>query len=101
MTIDALLAVFEGLITPLYLLFAGQVAYQANRLRTEIDTRKALALVWLVAVFILCAFAGYLSSMMDWSASVRVWIHGPLVLATVALVVSNTAKVFAEMLKRG
>ena len=100
MDYETYLQIVESAVPPLYLLFAIQVAVRTYALRGVVDWRRALALWWLVAVFILCALAGYLSHALNWSEEVRFWLHAFLIVATSGLVVSNSAQVLADMLRR-
>lgn len=86
-------------ITMCYLIFAAQVYYQTDWGRT--NRRRAVAVISLIAVFVLCGVSGYLSSL--WKATEARWfvrelLHWLLAFASVTLVLTNQARVFSRML---
>ena len=95
---EGLLHVGQGLIAPLYLLFAAQV-WIASRKHEDIDPKRRKAMTYLMLVFILCSASGYLSHMLALSVAVQAVIHIALVIVTVGLVTSKAATTFALMLK--
>lgn len=96
--IETLLSVCQGLIGPLYLVFAYQV-YTVAKAYNHVHKGRAQALGAVMAVFILCSFAGYLSHLFHIPPLAQLIVHALLVAATVALVLSAAASTLAAALK--
>ena len=85
-----------------YLVFAFQVLSQTR----DLSTKKARAMIALIAVFILCASAGYLPQILSYFIDMEGWtaqlfnevVHWLLALASVALVMTNQAGAIAAAL---
>ena len=89
-----------NLITTLYLIFALQVAFLVRCLGHS--GRQAGALLPLIATFVLCALAGYATTQLPpayWP--LREALHWGLVASSGWLVLTNQARVLAEVLRRG
>lgn len=96
--IHTLLTICQGLIVPLYLLFAYQI-FTIARQHKHVHKDRAKALGAVMAVFVLCSLAGYLSHLLQLPALFQLVVHVFLVAATIALVTSAAAKVLAAALK--
>lgn len=86
-----------SLITISYIVFALQVGFQTNW--RKVDRRSGTALISLILVFVFCAIAGYVTSIMpnDYHYFREV-VHWILAVASITLVVTNQAKVVARLL---
>lgn len=86
-----------GLISLCYCIFAFQLWSQAEV--GAFKTKGGRAIFLLVAVFVFCAFAGYLTSLLPASWWVfREALHWALALCSVWLVCTNQAAAVAKML---
>ena len=86
-----------NVITTLYFVFALQVLAQIRGQR--LDRRTAGALLPLVATFVLCGLAGYASTILHASFwTLREAMHWALAASATWLVLTNQARVLAELL---
>lgn len=88
-----------GWISANYLIFSVQLLLQTRW--SFVRTRSCVAIYALIATFVLCAFAGYISTLFDepWS-DVRLYLHIALAVVGTALWLSNQALVIARMLEQ-
>ncbi len=93
------LHMMQAAVIACYVVFALQIVVQTRWRRLK--PRPAIAVGSLIAVFLLCAVAGYLSHLLGWSVAWQTLIHWGLATAAVALVVFNLARDIAETISDG
>lgn len=84
-------------ITLSYVVFALQVFFQTNWKKA--NRKSTIALGSLIVVFLFCAMAGYVTSLLPSDYHLfREVLHWILAAASITLVVTNQAKVVARLL---